>query len=154
MAIPALALFYNLQVGQPLLVVSGIVFLAMIGIVAVGTLFSAMAVNTRLAELLVPMLSLPFFVPVLMNAAQAGARIFARLLAVPTGCGAGRSVITAGALSRCAVCFSGAVALALSARGVASADGADGGSGIGASRVLLTSRVATLSVGGFCAGLV
>ena len=38
----------------------------MIGIVAVGTLFSAMAVNTRLAELLLPMLSLPFFVPVLM----------------------------------------------------------------------------------------
>jgi heme exporter protein B len=76
-AIPALVLFYNLPVGQPLLIVSGIVFLAMIGIVAVGTLFSAMAVNTRLAELLLPMLSLPFFVPVLMNAAQAGAAIFA-----------------------------------------------------------------------------
>jgi len=75
--IPALALFYNLPVGTPLLIVSGIVLLAMIGIVAVGTLFSAMAVNTRLAELLLPMLSLPFFVPVLMNAAQASARIFA-----------------------------------------------------------------------------
>jgi heme exporter protein B len=49
----------------------------MLGIVAVGTLFSAMAVNTRLAELLLPMLSLPFFVPILMNAAQAGARVFA-----------------------------------------------------------------------------
>ena len=36
----------------PLFIVSGIVFLAMVGIVAVGTLFSAMAVNTRLAELL------------------------------------------------------------------------------------------------------
>jgi heme exporter protein B len=76
-AIPALALFYNLSVGRPLLVVSGIVFLAMVGIVAVGTLFSAMAVNTRLAELLLPMLSLPFFVPVLMSAAQAAARVFA-----------------------------------------------------------------------------
>lgn len=75
--IPALALFYNLQVGQPLLIVSGIVVLAMIGIVAVGTLFSAMAVNTRLAELLLPMLSLPFFVPILMNAAQASVRVFA-----------------------------------------------------------------------------
>jgi len=75
--IPALALFYHLDVGEPLLIVSGIVFLAMIGIVAVGTLFSAMAVNTRLAELLLPMLSLPFFVPILMNAAQASARIFA-----------------------------------------------------------------------------
>ena len=76
-SIPALALFYNMPVGRPLLVVSGIVVLAMIGIVAIGTLFSAMAVNTRLAELLLPMLSLPFFVPVLMNAAQAGTRIFA-----------------------------------------------------------------------------
>lgn len=76
-AIPALALFYNLPVGAPLLAVSGIVFLAMLGIVAVGTLFSAMAVNTRLAELLLPMLSLPFFVPILMNAAQASNRVFA-----------------------------------------------------------------------------
>ncbi len=76
-SIPALALFYNMPVGKPLLIVSGIVFLAMIGIVAIGTLFSAMAVNTRLAELLLPMLSLPFFVPVLMNAAQAATQIFA-----------------------------------------------------------------------------
>jgi heme exporter protein B len=76
-AIPALALFYNMRVGMPLLVVSGIVLLAMIGIVAVGTLFSAMAVNTRLAELLLPMLSLPFFVPILMDAAQAANRVLA-----------------------------------------------------------------------------
>jgi heme exporter protein B len=75
--IPALALFYNLPVGRPLLVVTGIVLLAMVGIVAVGTLFSAMAVNTRLAELLLPMLSLPFFVPILMNAAQATTRVLA-----------------------------------------------------------------------------
>jgi len=75
--IPALALFYNLPIGRPLLIVTGIVVLAMIGIVAVGTLFSAMAVNTRLAELLLPMLSLPFFVPILMNAAQAATRVFA-----------------------------------------------------------------------------
>ena len=51
--------------------------LASIGLVAVGTLFSAMAVNTRLAELLLPMLSLPFFVPVVMPAAQATARLLA-----------------------------------------------------------------------------
>jgi heme exporter protein B len=76
-SIPALALFYNMPVGRPLLIVSGIVFLTMIGIVAIGTLFSAMAVNTRLAELLLPMLSLPFFVPLLMNAAQAATQIFA-----------------------------------------------------------------------------
>lgn len=76
-SIPALALFYNMSVGMPLLIVSGIVLLAMVGIVAVGTLFSAMAVNTRLAEMLLPMLALPFFVPVLMNAAQASTYVFA-----------------------------------------------------------------------------
>ena len=76
-AIPALVLFYNLRVGQPMVLVSGIVLLAMVGIVAVGTLFSAMAVNTRLAELLLPMLSLPFFVPVLLCAAQATTLVMA-----------------------------------------------------------------------------
>lgn len=76
-AIPALALFYNLPLDRPLLIVTGIVFIAMVGIVAVGTLFSAMAVNTRLAELLLPMLSLPFFVPILMNAAGAATRVLA-----------------------------------------------------------------------------
>ena len=76
-AIPALAIFYNLPFGKSLVVVGGIVLLATIGIVAVGTLFSAMAVNTRLAELLLPMLSLPFFVPILMTAAQATTLVFA-----------------------------------------------------------------------------
>jgi heme exporter protein B len=36
-----------------------------------------MAVNTRLAELLLPMLSLPFFLPVVMSAAQTTARLLA-----------------------------------------------------------------------------
>src|SRR6476661_181296 len=76
-AIPAVALFYNVPLGRIWLSLSGIAVLAALGIVAVGTLFSAMAVNTRLAELLLPMLSLPFFVPILMSAAQAGARVFA-----------------------------------------------------------------------------
>ncbi len=73
--IPALSLFYGVPLGTEMLIVTGIVLLAMVGIVAVGTLFSSMAVNTRLAELLLPMLSLPFFVPILMNAAQATTRV-------------------------------------------------------------------------------
>ncbi len=51
--------------------------LAAVGLVAVGTLFSAMTVNTRLAELLLPMLALPFFVPVVTPAALATARLLA-----------------------------------------------------------------------------
>jgi heme exporter protein B len=76
--IPAVALFYNLPLGgREAAALAGIAVLAGIGLVTVGTLFSAMAVNTRLAELLLPMLALPFFVPVVMPAAQASARLLA-----------------------------------------------------------------------------
>src|SRR5690606_41184793 len=50
---------------------AGVAVLASIGLVAVGTLFSAMALNTRMAELLLPVLTLPFFVPVVVPAARA-----------------------------------------------------------------------------------
>lgn len=76
-AVPAAALFYNVPIGRILLPLAGITVLAAVGLVSVGTLFSAMAVNTRLAELLLPMLALPFFVPVVMPAAQATAQLFA-----------------------------------------------------------------------------
>ena len=74
-AIPAVALFYNLPLDRGRLGIAGIAGLAAIGLVAVGTLFSAMAVNTRLAELLLPMLALPFFVPIVIPAAQATAKL-------------------------------------------------------------------------------
>jgi heme exporter protein B len=76
-ALPAVALFYNVPLADVWAPLAGIAFLAAVGIVAVGTLFSAMAVNTRLAELLLPMLSLPFFVPVVTAAAQSTARLLA-----------------------------------------------------------------------------
>ncbi|HEY7898119.1 MAG TPA: heme exporter protein CcmB [Gemmatimonadaceae bacterium] len=74
-SLPAVALLYNVPIGGylgPLIVV---VLLASVGLVAVGTLFSSMAVSTRLAELLLPLLALPFFVPVILPAAQATARL-------------------------------------------------------------------------------
>ncbi len=77
-AIPAVALFYDLPVAGGVL--GGILLvaaLAAVGLVSVGTLFSAMTVNTRLAELLLPMLALPFFVPVVTPAALATARLLA-----------------------------------------------------------------------------
>ena len=76
-AVPALALFYNLPLWHTVVAIGPIALLAAIGLVAVGTLFSSMAVNTRLAELLLPMLSLPFFVPIVMASAQASARMIA-----------------------------------------------------------------------------
>jgi len=73
--IPALSLFYNLPLGQIAAPLIAIALLAAIGLVAVGTLFSAMAVNTRLAELLLPMLALPFFVPIVIAASQSTAKL-------------------------------------------------------------------------------
>jgi heme exporter protein B len=70
-AIPAVILLYNVPVGRALWGIAAVGLLAAIGLVAVGTLFSAMVVNTRFAELLLPMVALPFFVPVIMAAAQA-----------------------------------------------------------------------------------
>jgi heme exporter protein B len=51
-------------------VLLGIAALATVGLAAVGTLFSAMAVNTHMAELLLPLLSLPFFLPIVAPAAR------------------------------------------------------------------------------------
>ena len=75
--IPAVVLLYNLPLGRTLVILFAIALLAAVGLVAVGTLFSAMAANTRLAELLLPMLSLPFFVPVVYGAAQATSALLA-----------------------------------------------------------------------------
>lgn len=74
-AIPAVGLFYNLPLANVAAPLAGIAVLAAIGLVSVGTLFSAMASNTRLAELLLPVLSLPFFVPIVLPAAQSTARL-------------------------------------------------------------------------------
>jgi heme exporter protein B len=75
--VPSVVLLYNLPLGRTLPILFAIALIAAIGLVAVGTLFSAMAANTRLAELLLPMLSLPFFVPIVYGAAQATATLLA-----------------------------------------------------------------------------
>ena len=71
LTLPAIALFFNLPSGSMWLGVIGVAVLAAIGLSAVGTLFSSIASNTRMAELLLPMLALPFFIPVIIPAAQA-----------------------------------------------------------------------------------
>lgn len=75
-AIPAAVLFYNLP-SRAVPVLFAVAALATIGLVAVGTLFASMAVNTRLAELLLPMLSLPFFMPIIIGAAMTTQRLLA-----------------------------------------------------------------------------
>ena len=75
--VPVAALFYGLPFGDTVPVMLGIGALATIGLVSVGTLFASMAVNTRMAELLLPLLSLPFFMPIVMAAGQSTQRLIA-----------------------------------------------------------------------------
>ena len=77
LAIPTVILFFNLPLSPGWPGVFLVALLAAIGLSAVGTLFASIAANSRLAEMLLPMLALPFFVPVLIPAAQATAVLLA-----------------------------------------------------------------------------
>lgn len=75
--LPLFTLFFNLSLWPVLPGILGVTVLATIGFVAVGTIFSAMAVRTRFAELMLPVLLLPFMVPPLIGAVQVTARLLA-----------------------------------------------------------------------------
>jgi heme exporter protein B len=76
-ALPAVALFYNLPVAGVIGALAGVMLLAAIGLACIGTLFAGITSNTRMAELLLPVLALPFFVPIVLPAAQTTARLLA-----------------------------------------------------------------------------
>jgi heme exporter protein B len=75
--LPLFTLFFNVSVWSILPGLLAVMALATIGFVAVGTIFSAMAVRTRFAELLLPVLLLPFMVPPLIGAVQMTTRLLA-----------------------------------------------------------------------------
>lgn len=68
-ALPFFALFFNLPVLSPQIIL--ITFLATVGFVSVGILFSALSVNTRAREMVLPILFLPIVVPVVISAVKA-----------------------------------------------------------------------------------
>jgi heme exporter protein B len=75
--LPLFVLFFNVDLGRALPGIVAVTALATVGFVAVGTIFSAMAVRTRFAELMLPVLLLPFMVPPLIGAVQVTARLLA-----------------------------------------------------------------------------
>jgi heme exporter protein B len=75
--LPLFVLFFNVDLGAALPGIIGVTALATVGFVTVGTIFSAMAVRTRFAELMLPVLLLPFMVPPLIGAVQVTARLLA-----------------------------------------------------------------------------
>jgi heme exporter protein B len=73
--LPLFTLFFNVSLGRALPGILGVTALATIGFVSVGTIFSAMAVRTRFAELMLPVLLLPFMVPPIIGAVQVTSRL-------------------------------------------------------------------------------
>jgi heme exporter protein B len=67
--LPIFALLFNLAVLSPQLIT--VTFLTTLGFVAVGTLFSALAVNTRAREMVLPILFLPIVAPIIISAVNA-----------------------------------------------------------------------------------
>lgn len=76
-ALPLFAVFFNVPLTPLLGPLVLVLVLATVGFVAVGTLFSAMVIRTRFAELLLPVLLLPFMIPPLIWAVLATAKLFA-----------------------------------------------------------------------------
>jgi heme exporter protein B len=71
--LPVFALLFNIAVLQPELI--AVTFLATIGFVAVGTIFSALSVNTRAREMVLPVLFLPIITPVIIAAVKASSLV-------------------------------------------------------------------------------
>jgi heme exporter protein B len=76
-SLPLFILFYDVSIGRGLPALVLVIALATIGFVALGTLLSAMVVRTRFAELMLPLLLLPFLVPPIIGAVQVTASILA-----------------------------------------------------------------------------
>jgi len=72
---PIFLVLFNLPLFLPKLAL--IIVLAIIGFAAVGTLFSAVAINTRARDIMLPILFLPVVVPVIVAAVKATAPVLA-----------------------------------------------------------------------------
>jgi heme exporter protein B len=72
-SLPLFVLFYDVPIWLRPWELVLVIAMATVAFVAVGTLLSAMAVRTRYAELLLPLLLLPFLVPPLVAGVQATA---------------------------------------------------------------------------------
>jgi len=71
--LPIYAILFNASITHPIFLL--IVVLGTIGFASLGTLFSAMAVNTRSREIMLPVMFLPIVMPILIGSVVASANI-------------------------------------------------------------------------------
>src|SRR4051794_30603215 len=76
-SLPIFGLFYNVDWTRQFWPLMLVLLLTTWGISAVGTMFSAMTVNLRLRELMLPMLLYPILIPVLLAAITLTAKLIA-----------------------------------------------------------------------------
>ena len=69
-SLPVFGIFYNVTWTHHFWQLVGVVLLATWGITVVGTMFSALTVNLRLREIMLPMLTYPIMIPGLLGAIQ------------------------------------------------------------------------------------
>jgi heme exporter protein B len=69
LTLPVFLILFNLPLFLPALAL--VVLLATIGFAAIGTIFSAIAVNTKAREIMLPILFIPVIVPVIISAVKA-----------------------------------------------------------------------------------
>jgi heme exporter protein B len=75
--LPVYSILYNINLFQPGLLL--VILLGSVGYVAVGTLLSSMAVQTRTRDVLLPILLFPLVIPVLIAAVKASTGILTAL---------------------------------------------------------------------------
>lgn len=75
--LPLLAVFFNIAIAEHVFRLIPICFFGTLGFAAVGTLFAAMSINTRLQEALLPMLTLPVLIPSILAAMEATGGVLA-----------------------------------------------------------------------------
>lgn len=68
---PMFVIFFNLDIIEEIHILLLLFFLATFGLAAVGTLFSALTVQIRAREVMLPILLLPLIVPVMIAAVEA-----------------------------------------------------------------------------------
>lgn len=74
--LPIFSIFFNLNMIKHLPLLSLVISLGIIGFISVGTILSAMSVNTHLREVLLPILLFPIIVPVLLACVKSTSKIF------------------------------------------------------------------------------
>lgn len=75
--VPAFGLLFGVNLGARWIVLIVVMALVDIGFVMVGTLFSALAAQTRSRELMLPILALPVLVPIFIAATELTSDLFA-----------------------------------------------------------------------------